>query len=71
MSIFRLWSGEGNPFVSINLDAIRQPTFLHYDNDGDIDMVTLNRNRDTFYVYDNTGTSTVPLFSYDGVFLLG
>ena len=68
---FRLWSGEGNPFVSINLDAIRQPTFLHYDNDGDIDMVTLNRSRDTFYVYDNTGTSTVPLFSYEESFYWG
>ena len=61
---FRLWSGEGNPFVSIKLDDIRQPTFLHYDSDGDIDLVTLNRSRDTFYVYDNTGTSTVPLFSF-------
>ena len=68
---FQLWSGEGNPFVSINLDAIRQPTFLHYDNDSDIDMVTLNRSRDTFYVYDNTGTSTVPIFSYEESFYWG
>ncbi len=62
---FRLWSGEGNPFVFINLDSIRQPTFLHNDNDGDIDMVTLNHSRDTLYVYDNIGTSTMPLFSYE------
>ena len=61
---FRLWTGEGNPFVSINLADIRQPEFIHLDNDGDIDMVTLNRNRDTFYVYENTGTSSAPLFSY-------
>ncbi len=66
-----MWTGEGNPFVSINLDDIRQPTFLHYDSDGDIDMVTLNRSRDTFYVYDNTGTSTSPLFSYKESFYWG
>ena len=68
---FSLWTGEGNPFVSINLDAIRQPTFLHYDGDGDIDLVTLNRTRDTFYVYDNTGTSTNPHFSYEESFYWG
>ena len=61
---FQLWTGEGNPFVYINIADIRQPTFLHNDDDGDIDLVTLNRNRDTFDVYDNIGTSTAPLFSY-------
>ncbi len=61
---FRSWTGEGNPFVNINLVDIRQPAFFHIDNDGDIDMVTLNRSRDTFYLYENIGTSTVPLFSY-------
>ena len=62
---FRLWTGEGNPFLYINLADIRQPTFLHYDVDGDIDMVTLNSSRDTFVVYDNVGTSSEPIFSYE------
>lgn len=61
---FRLWTGEGNPFIEIDFNDIRQPTFIHLDNDNDVDLVTLNRFKDTFYVYTNTGTPTAPSFSY-------
>ena len=61
---FRVWTGEGNPFRYIDLADIHQPAFLDVDYDGDIDMVTLNHARDTFFVYDNIGTSTTPLFRY-------
>ena len=59
---FSLWVGEGNPFSGINITDIRQPTFGHFDEDDDIDFVSLNYDKTWFYLFDNVGTTTNPLY---------
>ena len=59
---FSLWTGEGNPFSSIDFIDVNQPTFVDYDGDNDEDMVTLNRSRTTLYLFENTGTHAQPNF---------
>lgn len=60
---FSLWTGEGNPFSNIDFIDVNQPTFVDYDGDNDEDMVTLNRNRTTLYLFENTGTHAQPNFA--------
>ena len=59
---FQLWSGEGNPFSGIYITDIRQPTFGHFDEDGDIDFVSLNYDKTWFYLFDNAGTTANPVY---------
>lgn len=59
---FQLWSGEGNPFSGIYITDIRQPTFGHFDEDDDIDFVSLNYDKTWFYLFDNVGTTANPVY---------
>ena len=59
---FQLWSGEGNPFFGIDFIDVNQPAFVDYDGDNDEDMVALNRDRTTLYLFENTGTHAHPNF---------
>ena len=59
---FSLWTGEGNPFSGIDFFDVNQPAFVDYDGDNDEDMVTLNRDRTTLYLFENTGTHAHPNF---------
>ena len=37
--LFALWTGEGNPFVGIDVGRYSAPTFADLDSDGDLDLV--------------------------------
>ncbi len=52
-----------NPFSLENPDAIsNRPSFADLDNDGDLDILVGGHKGD-FYYYENTGTSSAPIFA--------
>ena len=40
------------------------PLFIDIDGDNDTDMVTLNRDRTVFHLFENQGTATNPSFVF-------
>ncbi len=61
---FRVWTGEGNPFSQIDMTGEHQPTFIDFDSDGDLDLITLSPYRSFLYFYENRGTPSLPDFRY-------
>ena len=64
---FRLWTGEENPFFSVevpsNLDyQALKPALADLDGDGDLDLVGGN-NTGLLYYFENTGNSANPDFT--------
>ena len=60
---FELWTGEGNPFFSIDFTNIHQPSF--YMENGEVKgMIALSWDRKDLLFYENEGTSAAPKFVY-------
>ena len=59
---FALWTGEQNPFVSIDSEPLSAPDFADLDGDNDYDLIVGNQNGSIDY-YENTGTVTNPIFT--------
>ena len=60
--VFRLWTDEKNPFITIDAGYFTSTFALtDLDNDGDPDIVMGSREG-TFHYIENAGTSTVPDF---------
>ena len=63
---FRLWSGEANPFIHIDLTYTDTPTIkpalVDLDSDGDPDLVVGHQSGALHYI-ENTGTPADPAFS--------
>ena len=65
--VFKLWTGENNPFVNIDLQHTHEfptlkPAFADLDNDGDPDLVVGN-NSGLLYYFENLGTPSNPNFT--------
>ena len=61
---FKLWSGEGNPFFSIDFTNIHQPFF--YTENGEVKaMIALSWDRKDLLLYENEGTPAAPNFVFD------
>ena len=61
---FKLWSGEGNPFFSIDFTNIYQPFF--YTENGEVKaMIALSWDRKDLLLYENEGTPAAPNFVFD------
>ena len=64
---FKLWTGEANPFTSIDMTSdTGTPTIRlrlsDLDDDGDPDLV-IGNNTGLLYYFENTGTSSNPSFT--------
>ena len=64
---FKLWTGENNPFVNIDLQHTHEfPTlklaFADLDDDGDADLM-IGKETAFLYYFENTGTPTNPNFT--------
>ena len=68
---FTLWSGEHNPFFSIEAGMFSHPELADLDGDGDLDLIVgtypINPDGSLDYgridYYENTGTLTRPAFT--------
>ena len=61
---FELWTGEGNPFFSIDFTNIHQPSF--YMENGEVKgMIALSSDKKDLLFYVNEGTPAAPDFVYD------
>ena len=62
---FRLWSGEANPFIDIDLTYTDfptiKPTLVDLDSDGDPDLVVGHQSGALHYI-ENAGTPADPVF---------
>ena len=64
---FRLWTGEANPFSSVNLAGdsrtpVIKSRLVDLDNDGDPDLIAGHFSGSLYY-FENTGTSADPAFT--------
>ena len=58
---FQRWTGEGNPFLDIDVGFNSAPVFVDLDGDDDPDLI-VGSHEGTLYYFENTGTSVNPSF---------
>jgi Ca2+-binding RTX toxin-like protein len=59
---FTALTGADNPFDGIDVGNLSTPAFLDLDGDGDLDLVSGERNG-TLLAWRNTGTAAAPVFT--------
>lgn len=66
---FRLWTGEANPFILVNVDVAEftstpdiKPVLSDLDDDGDFDLIIGSQSGAILY-FENTGTAIKPNYA--------
>jgi hypothetical protein len=62
---------QSSPFGMTNTIATDNPTFIDLDNDGDLDLMSLDNSNGSFYYTENTGSASTPTFGTPALSLFG